>query len=596
MWKRIFKVFGVFYLPIFLLSLVLFLSQRKEHLRYIAQLQERETINKKNFFIDLFNKPIRSGIYWSQLNYPKDFDPLNKHSRFMEPYIEAINGITDYDQFRILNLDGKEIFRAERKENDSIKLGELQDKSTSTYFNEGINLEQGQLYISQINLNKEYGEIEKPYKPVVRVVGPIYDYNNSKVGVVVINFKMNRILNKLRSNIVENNFYLLDDNQNIITSNTFKNHIPYEISDSIIPLNEKYGLPKKTFKKDSTFIKDNHLWSIQGINLNKPSDTKYFGINPEIEIITSSNWTIVKELPPKFLNRTLMVLYFSVGLFNLLAITLLLILAKFYVKSRIIKEKHLNELEIKNSLLSSKSTELKKTNSKISIINQSLKSRNKQLSEFNYLISHNLRAPVTSMSIIVNMIKNETDPDIVNELIPKLGQISQSINELTEDMSEYVSILDEKKIKIEKVDIEKILDKVKNEFLETLIDSQNFKIDVNLKAWQHIEFSKLYLQSILQNLISNAIKYRQKDTSSFIYFETAFENEKKVLIVKDNGIGIDLEKHGENIFKLYRRFHKNVSGKGIGLFLVKSQLGALNATITVESEKNIGTTFKINFQ
>ena len=66
-------------------------------------------------------------------------------------------------------------------------------------------------------------------------------------------------------------------------------------------------------------------------------------------------------------------------------------------------------------------------------------------------------------------------------------------------------------------------------------------------------------------------------------------------MIKDNGIGINLNRHGENVFKLYKRFHRNISGKGIGLFLVKSQLEALDATITIESKENIGTTFKIYF-
>ncbi len=96
--------------------------------------------------------------------------------------------------------------------------------------------------------------------------------------------------------------------------------------------------------------------------------------------------------------------------------------------------------------------------------------------------------------------------------------------------------------------------------------------------------------------MSNAIKYRREGVSSFIHFETTFEDGKKVLLIKDNGVGIDLEKHGNNIFKLYKRFHRNISGKGIGLFLVKSQLETLNAKISVDSKVNSGTTFKITFK
>lgn len=103
------------------------------------------------------------------------------------------------------------------------------------------------------------------------------------------------------------------------------------------------------------------------------------------------------------------------------------------------------------------------------------------------------------------------------------------------------------------------------------------------------------MQSIIQNLVSNAIKYKRDNVASHIEFESAIENKHKVLYVRDNGMGLNLEKHGENVFKLYKRFHRNISGKGMGLFLIKSQLEALHATITIDSKVGEGTTFKIKF-
>lgn len=86
------------------------------------------------------------------------------------------------------------------------------------------------------------------------------------------------------------------------------------------------------------------------------------------------------------------------------------------------------------------------------------------------------------------------------------------------------------------------------------------------------------------------------DVSPHVIFETCWENERKVLYIRDNGLGMDLNRHGDNLFKLYKRFHRNVSGKGMGLFIAKSQLEAMDATIEVQSTENIGTTFKIKFK
>ncbi|WP_197077354.1 sensor histidine kinase [Lacinutrix sp. Hel_I_90] len=513
----------------------------------------------------------------------------------MKPYIEIIKGVTDYDQFRFIDLSGKEIFRAERKGIDSIVLEDLQDKHNRRYFKEGVELSSGKLYLSQINLNREYGYIERPYKPVLRVVAPVFDIDKKKIGVVVINFKMERILNRLKSNIVDNNFYLVDDNLNIITSNTDREHIPFEISDSVVPLNKKYGLSEAVFKKDTTFFKNNHIWSIKTLNLNGPDLTSDFGSRSPIEIVTPANWAVVQELPPKFLHSSLMLLYFSVGVFNVLAIALLMTVAYFFIKNRIEKERYFKEMEANNAILSQKSIQLQNNNKQISKINRRLEIRNKQLNEFNYLVSHNLKAPVSSMSVIVSMIEKEQEQEKINELLPKLSQVAESISDLTKDMGNYVSVLNEKNLKVEEVELSKLINQVKKECFETLLDAVDFKVSVDFKAWQEVVFSKFYMQSILQNLLSNAIKYRRSDVTSFIHFETAFEGQNKVLLVKDNGIGINLEKHGENIFKLYKRFHRDISGNGVGLFLVKSQLETLNATITVESEENKGTTFKIQF-
>jgi signal transduction histidine kinase len=67
------------------------------------------------------------------------------------------------------------------------------------------------------------------------------------------------------------------------------------------------------------------------------------------------------------------------------------------------------------------------------------------------------------------------------------------------------------------------------------------------------------------------------------------------LYIKDNGLGIDLEKHGNRLFGMYKTFHKNANARGLGLFITKNQIEAMNGMVEVESEVNVGTTFKITF-
>ena len=596
MWKRVFKMLIGLYIPLLALTVFLYYTQKQKQIAQLSEFQSRAT----SFKIINFKKQLHSFLnnthYWSTLEYPKDFDPMGRHEAIMLPYLEMIKKITDYDQFRILDLHGKEIFRAVRQGTDSIVVGNLQNKRERDYVKAGLALKRNELYLSHIGLNRENGVIEKPYKPVIRSIAPIFDIENNQIGLVVINFKMKRILDQLKSRIVQNNIYLLDKNSNIITASTSSIDIPYEIDNKGKILSEIRSAKFKTLTKDSTYVDGDHIWSQQALMLSGPLKPYGSSSKDSLTVVTPTNWVFAQETPPSVLEDYLSPVYESLMIFNIITILVLFGLSYIYQKNREQRELFYKELESKNILLTRSKDQLEENNVMVNEMNNSLEIRNKQLSDFNYLISHNLRSPVTSMSVIVDMIQKEQNPELLNQLLPKLDKVAKSITHLTEDINDYVAILDNKEIKIVDIDLKELILGVKHEFTETLLDNSGFEVQLNLAAWNHISYSKFYLQSIVHNFISNAIKYKRENVSSHIQFESAIENKQKVLYVRDNGIGLNLERHGDNVFKLYKRFHRNISGKGMGLFLVKSQLEALNATITIDSKVGQGTTFKLIFE
>jgi signal transduction histidine kinase len=105
----------------------------------------------------------------------------------------------------------------------------------------------------------------------------------------------------------------------------------------------------------------------------------------------------------------------------------------------------------------------------------------------------------------------------------------------------------------------------------------------------------MYLESIIQNLLSNALKYSSPVRSPKIHFQTHIINDEIVLTVSDNGLGIDLKEHGKDIFGFNKVFHKHPDAKGVGLFLTKAQVEGMGGTIAVESTVDVGTKFKIIF-
>jgi len=93
--------------------------------------------------------------------------------------------------------------------------------------------------------------------------------------------------------------------------------------------------------------------------------------------------------------------------------------------------------------------------------------------------------------------------------------------------------------------------------------------------------------------LQNAIKYKKNWDAPVIQIHFSISEDYYILKVSDNGIGIDLSKYSDRVFRLYTRFHHNAEGKGIGLYLVKMQTQLMGGTIEIESEVNIGTTFTI---
>ena len=110
-----------------------------------------------------------------------------------------------------------------------------------------------------------------------------------------------------------------------------------------------------------------------------------------------------------------------------------------------------------------------------------------------------------------------------------------------------------------------------------------------------IHFNQLYLESIIQNLLSNALKYAHPDRYAEIIFSDYEDLDYVTLLIKDNGIGIDLDTYGDAIFGLYRTFHKNENAEGVGLYITKNQLESLGGSISVTSKVSEGSTFILKF-
>lgn len=225
-----------------------------------------------------------------------------------------------------------------------------------------------------------------------------------------------------------------------------------------------------------------------------------------------------------------------------------------------------------------------------------LTQNNKDLKQFSYITSHNLRAPLSNLTGLLNLIDdiNIEDPEL-KEIINGFSKSTHLLNETINDLVKVIIIKDNPSIQKEKVLIKEVFENVFNQ-LSFLISVHKPILKIDLEDISILEINKSYLESIFLNLLTNAIKYRAPIRQLKVSISTKVEDDNLIITFKDNGIGIDLDKNKDKIFGLYQRFHNYPDSKGLGLYLVKSQVESMNGTISVASTVGKGTTFTIIFK
>ncbi|MES2513552.1 MAG: PAS domain-containing sensor histidine kinase [Bacteroidota bacterium] len=221
---------------------------------------------------------------------------------------------------------------------------------------------------------------------------------------------------------------------------------------------------------------------------------------------------------------------------------------------------------------------------------------NKDLKQFSYVTSHNLRAPIANLLGLTNLIDHyKVDDPSLKQILEGIKQSALMFDETVKDLSKVLIIKDQSNALKEQISLEHIVNKTLKQ-LGIKSNNEEITINFNFKISPFVTFTGSYLESIFINLFTNAIKYKSNKRPLKIDIISQNTLEHTIVTFTDNGIGIDLTKYGDKIFNLYQRFHENSEGKGLGLYLIRSQLEALGSTINVESEVGSGTSFILKFR
>ena len=221
--------------------------------------------------------------------------------------------------------------------------------------------------------------------------------------------------------------------------------------------------------------------------------------------------------------------------------------------------------------------------------------QNKRLLNFAYIVSHNLRSHSSNFESILDLYEAEDCEEEKRTYISLLKNVSDNLNESLHDLNEVVSINNNLDIKVEMLSVSDYLEKTLD-VLKLQIQKKEAVIENRVPEEMRILFNSSYLESILLNFLTNALRYSAASRKPEIELLGYQDHGHWILEIRDNGIGIDLDHHGDKVFGLYKTFTNRKDSRGVGLFITKNQITAMGGDVAVESTPGVGTTFKVIFK
>ena len=418
----------------------------------------------------------------------------------------------------------------------------------------------------------------------LKVIVPVRDSNQKVVGYVIAGKEFNKILEQTAKQTHMD--FLFFARRNLLNLKRDEDKI------------DKFGLFKKG--NDSLFLE----WSTL------PKDTKIKRSIIEEEIKSDSISTI-KLNDINYISRSFSLSNFddkefgdvfvlhdnsihvndlkkSIAFLLIMSVSMIIILSLIFnsilnkVRSNLFDKNRKLKLELKNRIR----------------LEGKLIENSNELKQMTLIASHDLRSPLTNMEGLLDLLQNgDSDPEfksrLIDNAISSVALMKKTLDSLTTIIKQKESF---SKGAIKDRNIEPVFNNVILQ-LKYLIDQKQIAIKSDFSECPTFSMSDIHLNTVLQNIISNAVKYASDnpDRAKFIEVITKIDDGTRSIIIKDNGIGFDSNFQKEKLFKPFKRFHHEKTGSGIGLYLTKLIVENYNGKIQLQSEVGKGTTVKIDF-
>jgi signal transduction histidine kinase len=258
--------------------------------------------------------------------------------------------------------------------------------------------------------------------------------------------------------------------------------------------------------------------------------------------------------------------------------------------NKVIKSQH--------DLLLSKNIDLQQKlieqNDMLEKANQDLIKMNADLHHFMYMASHNLRGPIATMLGLFGIVPRKKLDEELLDLLNKCKHELSALDNVVDDLNHIDKIKNQLLHPVQKIYWDELMTSVLERYEEEIKDL-GIVIKFDLNEAPYILSIRSLLYDILDKIINNAIKFRSPTRTLEVKLSAKVIGNKVILKISDNGLGINIPYFGDRIFGLYKRFHENAAGKGLGLYFAKAETEVLEGTITVDSIVDQHTTFTLEF-
>ncbi|QGY44979.1 response regulator [Maribellus comscasis] len=512
-----------------------------------------------------------------------------------------------YDQLRLLSANGNEVIRVNFSE-DSVKIvdeNHLQNKSHRYYFKELSKLNDDDIYISPFDLNIEYGKIEQPIKPMLRIGTPIIDSSGQFSGVVLINYLGQNILSSVNE-LKPSDYYMILNQNGYWIQNDRDPSVEWSFMyDSL--KNQRF---QDSFNAEWTAIQNNEkgqfqnksgLFTYQTVYPVREDSLQYISEKDEQETVNIvrdqvgfwklvsyiDNATLQAQTTPVKTERNIILLFFI-----LISAGLAYGATKIRVNELIAKK---NLKDLNNNL----EYEVRQRTEEIRKARQKAEENDRLKTAFLNNMSHEIRTPLNAIIGFADLMEKSDYDDketkkfahIINKRGNDLLVIVDDILDISKIESGQVSIYEEQCVLYNELfELTELYNVRKLQTDKAHIELQFDCACVSEKEWVKIDIGKL--RQVLSNLLNNAFKFTEKGKIELKCI--AHENKMLLFSVSDTGIGIPKDKQ-ERVFERFvqseNRLTIETGGTGLGLSIVKGIVDFLGGEVWLESTPDVGSTF-----